>query len=70
MKLQNHQTVRKNIFSVFIILKFITKGGITLLERVKNKFMIFRKMISSKAGQQDHFLMDIVQKLNLNLNTA
>ena len=30
----------------------------------------FQKMISSKAGQQDHFLMDIVQKLNLNLNTA
>ena len=70
MKLQNHQTVRKNIFSVFITLKFITKDGITLLEKVKNKFMIFRKTISLKADQQDHFLMDMVQKLNLNLNTA
>ena len=70
MKLQNHQTVRKNIFSVFITLKFIIKDGITLLEKVKNKFMIFRKTISLKADQQDHFLMDMVQKLNLNLNTV
>ena len=35
IKLLNHQTVKKNIFSALNTLKFTIRGGITLLEKQK-----------------------------------
>ena len=52
-KLQNHQTVRK-IFFLLDHIKIYNKRWNYFAGKVKNKYD-FKKMISLKADQQDHF---------------